>query len=614
MHLPLDQWDPTQIVPEALDVQGDFCWLAVLDRRVGIADLQALLLLLTEKRFAEEAFSVALYLTPDAQVSETEVYQLVSDLPNQVLPNLMLLFEAEIRGHTPLLSVMCSCQALLEWGDFGRETLIWQAMALNLQTVLYTLPEALRGYENRLVWHLPEVLSEQAELLQRVMCGLQRCKGMRGFLTFLAWQNETTPVGLKVQTESIVKQWERVSVTCVLFWGRSGSTFLHSLLDGHPEVLSVGACNFFAISHFYSHWMSMASRQPRSFDEIIRILCQLFRFDPTRPQSEATAIFSETIPYFEKLFYRICHHLINALAQSGWGEALKQNPRKHFFLLFYYAYALALGQDLRHKQQLVHQLHWCEDLLTLSQMKEDFPQLSLLGMIRPPVRGLFSMLAFGKKMQRSARQDDQFDFPDLVLSLKYINAYRHILMGWRMAERLMGKSVYAINLEALHQEPHPILTDLCQWLKISWCDSLLNSTEDGVPFGVDSGVHGTIDGQMPVFDPRRAQYAQWSEWMHPIEVFALNGILKAEIEKYHLGSVPQFQRSLAYLLLLVPTRIEGKAFLKALQQQNGDDLKHVVLSVLERYYFTFLFLCGYDTFLTRDQHHIRPGDPRDIAQ
>src|SRR5688500_12576976 len=52
---------------------------------------------------------------------------------------------------------------------------------------------------------------------------------------------------------------ESLQVVAIFFWGRSGSVFLHSLFDSHPEVLTIPATR---LNAFHAREWPVIAREP----------------------------------------------------------------------------------------------------------------------------------------------------------------------------------------------------------------------------------------------------------------------------------------------------------------------------------------------------------------
>jgi len=320
------------------------------------------------------------------------------------------------------------------------------------------------------------------------------------------------------------------------------------------------------------------------------VFCNAFSEQVSRVNGTSEYLFAENEAWLGSNFIYFGQRLWEGLSIRIPEEILQANLRKYVFCIFHYAYALAQGQNIQNKRWIIHQLHWCEDIQGLQTMQADFPDLKMLGTMRDPVRGYYSLMSLYFKSGSHYTA-----YEDMVFDGQLNNAFRHMLMGWRNAERIMGKSVYAVQLERLHETPERVMREVAHELGISWSPSLLKSTLNGYPFSVRSGVHGQV-GEGKTFDLARSQYQHWRENMHRLEAFALEGLLATEIETYKRAEISELQKRIGWIFVIVPTLLEIRAFQASLSDQDFTRTQQVLLTYFERCYYAFLFICGYDTF------------------
>jgi hypothetical protein len=591
IQIDLNHFNPDTVEPLIHDTEKQTLFLSVLESTTSAPEIEHLLSLFLATFNSESDAALILFLRNGCTVQENLILCFMNESSQRNSAEILLLYEDIIPDSDFFARLLASTHCLLEFSQQHKTSLVYQAMAMNLQVLLSDSPQNRETYSQ---FHLDYIAQEsETGLLQQILAKDLPIQHPRSEIIYRI--SEAALHGpnpwLDKNIEAAIDFLPSVKVTSIVFWGRSGSTFLQSLLDNHPQLLSIGPSFFSTVTEYPKIWDIIINLKPQSLYEVIEIFSHMFDIDHPYSISKEFYLFSQEKSKLKHLFMIFCHKIVNKITISRQNYILQAETRKQFFIIIHYAYALALGQDIRKKQQIIHQLHLAEDTYTLSQMLQDFPDLRIIGMTRHPIKGLYSQLNHTVLEQKKI--DPNLDYPDIVYSGYYINRYRHILMGWRRAELMLNKPIYGIWLEHLHEAPEQTLRQLTSWLGIEWHPRLLESTQDGIPFEIPSGVHEKIFKTSQVFDPERVNYNHWKSKINEIEAFTLEGLLQKDLNNSGIVHIPNFQHNLSYLLLFVPTQIEWQALMKALQPAHSEHLKFTVLSILERYFFTWLYLCGY---------------------
>lgn len=253
-------------------------------------------------------------------------------------------------------------------------------------------------------------------------------------------------------------------VVAIGYYGRSGSVFLQSLLDNHPNILMLPGTLLLIFPDFWSVYAHLP------LQELISEFCNYFS------------------PFFK----------INSLAQGGaWKDAmiylnlhkLGKNKdqtvevnkdkfvqvlelilkntiltRKSFFQAIHVAYTVALNRsqylDDTRLPLIVHQLHSLNATykdtadLRIHSLEKDFPNLKIIQMIREPAQALGSHFKHHHDIN--------------VFQASFYDAFL----------KTSCPSI-TVRLEDLHTCAEITLRKLAKWLEIDWNDSLLTSTFNG---------------------------------------------------------------------------------------------------------------------------------------
>lgn len=535
---------------------------------------------------ASADLTLIVLLQPDTDLSEWKEF----DDDEDDLPDLLLLQDQiSLRELADLYALADYVLCLEPCAD--SESLL-QAMACNKDILAFGAKLESAWQERcKLYATAAELVAALLELTAEAKVALRM---NRTWLEALLMGPDTS---LARQYDAVAGRLLDTEVVSILFWGRSGSFFLQSLLDQHPELLTICGQNFFPLMRFYSElWPEICSRNPQTVEDILDAFCTLtcqqqLAMTLDAETVEQRSLFSEQEPEFEASFRSAFLEILTRVPQ----QQAKAISRQYFFILIHYAYAVALGQDISRKRIIIYQVHGPENMTNIQPCLQDFPAQRVMGIMRDPIRGLYSMLARARSCTRRSGQPDYLT-TDMLIDGEYIKIYRHLLIGWQHAETFFNQPLYPVRLEALHEAPREALSELCNWLGVDWHGCLLSSTADGRPFIQESGVHGLVGQE--VFSVERTNYTDWKEHFGALDSFVLRGLLAPQMNAYGFPPVPRWQHLLACLLVFVPTLLELQAFRRFAENDDMDALKISFLSMLERWFYTLMMLNGFPFYST----------------
>ncbi len=197
-------------------------------------------------------------------------------------------------------------------------------------------------------------------------------------------------------TEIDPRDLERVVAS--FYYGRSGSIFLHSLLDSHPEIITFPSIY---LSGFYSFWQQFGHLPAL---ELVAAFLQNYDvlFDVRSPHSAPDCGPSVGLVYgFDEMGPgrdeclgierdRFVDILLAKLAFAVNDFKREVVTRKFFFQAVHAAYAEALGRELRtRKPIIVFQMHNPFACAVLP-LAEDFPHMQVLHTLREPTHAMGS--------------------------------------------------------------------------------------------------------------------------------------------------------------------------------------------------------------------------------
>jgi hypothetical protein len=380
-----------------------------------------------------------------------------------------------------------------------------------------------------------------------------------------------------------------------LFWGRSGSVFLQSLFDRHPEILSTPST---VLMRFYEIWPQILKhlmQTKRSFElnDLLNVFIEAFPslFYASPDQSnchldrlgpEQNTVLSVDSTAFKEAF--------TLLAQTFFPGDLEITS-KTFILLLHYAYELAQGLDISEKHLIAYQLHRPYLNSATQGLFQDFPQARVLGMVREPIRGLYSHLRMFLEDTRAGQYQPprpDYTYEDMVFDGSYLGYYQHQLMGWKALQTRYDPPLREVALENLHQNPENQMRQLAEWLGITWHSCLLESTFNGLAYWGDSRAHQKLQG----FSQSHPLSQDWEDQFSFLDREVLSALLADDLKRQGYDAPFLFVKTLLPLLIFMPTRLEFKAFEKALKSRDQKACEDTLLNLLDRWKISFMALFG----------------------
>ncbi len=374
-----------------------------------------------------------------------------------------------------------------------------------------------------------------------------------------------------------------------VYWGRSGSVFLQSLLDRHPEVLSTPATVLMRFYEFWTEFLRVLVEKQIPFDlnDFLNMFCTYFSslfyampdsstccLDQLGP--EQNTVLQVDIANFKEAFVW--------LIQTFFSGGVEINS-KIFFILLHYAYEMAQGLDISEKHLIAYQLHRPSLNPSTTGLFQDFPQTRVLGMAREPMRAFFSHLRMCRDDRRVGHQAEiqpDYAYPDMVLDGAFASYYEHQLVGWKKLQAHYQPPLYEICLEKLHSAPEQELKKLAQWLKIEWHPCLLQSSFNGLEYWGDRRAHQKIQG----FSATHPLRQDWLSCFSLLDKQVLYALLDQDVQRQGYGQALRWVKWFLPLLIWLPTRLEWqalpKALGKALQARKPEALKNMALRLRQR--------------------------------
>jgi hypothetical protein len=255
---------------------------------------------------------------------------------------------------------------------------------------------------------------------------------------------------------------ENLPSVSILTTGRTGSDLLNSLLDSHPQVLTL-TTHFLVYSEFFNNSICFNAKNPRASDIADEFIGKyIYKLSTIYDIQEGMDRLG--IEYNESL--TISSHDF----KSHFLEFLSQRPltTKNILIAIYGSYNLCLGRDIAASKILVLHPHLRHELRLLCN---DFPNTSAIFTVRDPRANFVSLII---NFRNYYRQNDN--------QQHVYGALETILDDANIARELKLKHI-AMRIEDMLNPDS--MQSLAQWIGIDFSDSLLESTWGGLEWHGD---------------------------------------------------------------------------------------------------------------------------------
>ena len=316
-------------------------------------------------------------------------------------------------------------------------------------------------------------------------------------------------------------------VTTLFMLGRAGSTFLHTLLDGYPQISTYPMYAFkYLFNPALNIWNKLLAdtKQSNNWRENILVnFCE--HYDGIFNAASQTP--------FNDFGYSGFHMQLMGLAKMGknGNEAFKLNklafcqylftalsklPEQNsnikislpmMFRLFHYAYEFALNRNPIEKPAILHHLHGDLDLIEMLSLNISFANLQYLSITREPVQMVESYFKAAinelfpfqtDKLMFDALNNNKQDLLNIG-GRRLLNAWNFAFNGVKLVSTDFNTELFlqtiakpkkaaTIRLEDIKNHPKEALPKLITWLGVEkeqakWHQSLESETFGDMLYG-----------------------------------------------------------------------------------------------------------------------------------
>jgi hypothetical protein len=326
-----------------------------------------------------------------------------------------------------------------------------------------------------------------------------------------------------------------MKVLFILATGRSGSAFVHSLFDGHPQVLT-----YPAIHSLYSPFFHTASLE--TIDDVVEYVSILTRLGIHFRGAYDEAIGNIGVNNDENFAIdaaRFLPLLREELASLG-----PPLPRRVIVTAIHRAYGRYAGKNPDDMRLMVEHVHSPSEL---AQALSDFPDAHCIHTLRDPRPAYYGMIELCMKAYGHFKHEFFYKFTKNVFVMPWLN------LGFSHLPFRAGAYRIA-RIEDLNANGEQHMREIASWLGIDYGEELAISTVGDKVCHGNSGTVKSVTGFAGVSPPPRPK-AKLSK----LDVLRVEALLRGPMRAQ--GYEPSTEDSLANRLLgfaslFVPLRRE----------------------------------------------------------
>jgi hypothetical protein len=327
---------------------------------------------------------------------------------------------------------------------------------------------------------------------------------------------------------------KKIPIVALVTTGRTGSDFLQSLLDSHPQIATFNG-HFAVYSEFFSRAVTFSVPNALIEDAADEFIGQyLYKLVSRYDIQEAKdSLGSDSTQSFRIDTRQFKEHILGLMG----GSLLTSHD---FLLAIYGAYNLCLGQKLEDCRVIFHHPHLDYEFKLFIQ---DFPNVRVIFSSRDP-RANFCSHVEHFRLYYKTHDNEAHIF----------NCLKMMLEDSLLADEF-GLDYTAVRLEDLPRED--VIRELATWLGVDYIDSMLRSTWAGLDWHGDriSSKRFPATG----WTKNRTDNG-WQERLGYIEKRVLNFIMHDRLHwyQYAVKSINFVDMVVVAIFILLPFRCERR--------------------------------------------------------
>lgn len=338
----------------------------------------------------------------------------------------------------------------------------------------------------------------------------------------------------KVVYRGYIERLRNLPMVALVTTGRTGSDFLQSLLDSHPQIATFNG-HFAVYSEFFTQSLAFSVPDGSAIDAVDefigRYLYKLVsRYDIQEGKDCLGEYSNESFSINTQTFRS---HLLKLM------EGVPLNSRD-FLLAIYGAYNLCLGQNIERLKIIFHHPHLSYEFCLFAR---DFPSTRVIFSSRDPRANFYS------SVNNFRLHDKNYDNEQHLY-----NCLKSALEDTELAEQ-MSLEYIATRLEDLPRED--AMRALAKWLGVDFQESLLRSTWAGLDW---HGDRLSVKSFAPSGWSKDRTENNWQKGLGSIEKYVFNYIMNDRLRwyRYSVEPIGIFDAIIVACLIPIPFRFERR--------------------------------------------------------
>ncbi|MBU0467683.1 MAG: sulfotransferase [Candidatus Omnitrophica bacterium] len=326
------------------------------------------------------------------------------------------------------------------------------------------------------------------------------------------------------------KDIRNLDICFLVVFGHSANDWLHSLIDGHEQVLILPSFSF------YRTWNSLKCDNISTKEE----MCSVWR---AYAYKNSRKYFAERKLFFNDIEVdKFCKKFNELIDKNG-------IERIDVFYSIHEAYSFARDLDLSNKRIIVSHEHLP---FFFESIMKDFPKTKIMMLMRDPRAVMSGSI-------RVTMEDRDF-----LCNYDFNMFFEAWIEGeniWKKCLPELGaKRIKMFINEKLNSDLETEAKDLANWLGVEMSDSLLVSTLSGIKWGGES-AYMTTDNQLP--SPEKEFYninnvtKRWKTDLSENELIMIEFMCKYSMKEFGYERTTKdtiFSRLKGFFVFLLPPR------------------------------------------------------------
>lgn len=314
-------------------------------------------------------------------------------------------------------------------------------------------------------------------------------------------------------------------VLAIQCYGPSGTTLLHSLMDDHPEIISMPLLFPIPIYYLWDKYLVNSKKNFKLIEKIIKENLPVL-FDPKCAGGDDSLLhMGENEDKLVKVDEKVFFNNLNKYFSN-----IKEIKRKDFLLGIYIAYNQCYEKDLQNIKYLCFPLH-DQTKKHAEYLSNDFNEVKILHVVRNPVKSIGSIV----KHINSNHQ--KFSLFKSLMQCAVSNIILELREHWEEKKyRVYGKTPYLadnsitqtkyIRLEDIHLKREEVMKKITLWINIKNHSALSKSTFMGMLW------HNRAESLKTSGTSKKIISQKQNKFINIIDNFRLKLLCKNELEYF----------------------------------------------------------------------------------